>query len=59
DLVTLAPTGSGKTLTFWMPLLFNRNGITIVITPLIVLGDKYVAELSAVSIPAINLASKS
>ncbi|KAI9434782.1 P-loop containing nucleoside triphosphate hydrolase protein [Lactarius indigo] len=59
DLVTLAPTGSGKTLTFWMPLLFNRNGITIVITPLIVLGDKYVAELSAVSIPAINLASES
>ncbi|KAH9010896.1 P-loop containing nucleoside triphosphate hydrolase protein [Lactarius pseudohatsudake] len=58
DLVTLAPMGSGKTLTFWMPLLFNGNGITIVITPLIVLGDKYVTKLSAVSIPAINLASE-
>ncbi|KAH9179242.1 hypothetical protein EDB89DRAFT_787328 [Lactarius sanguifluus] len=43
DLVTMAP-GSSKTLTFWMPLLFNGNGITVV-TPLIVLSDKYVAEL--------------
>ncbi|KAI9466166.1 P-loop containing nucleoside triphosphate hydrolase protein [Lactarius psammicola] len=55
DLVTLAPTGSGKTLTFWIPLLFNGDGITIVITPLNILGNKNVVELSAVSIPAINL----
>ncbi|KAI9437343.1 P-loop containing nucleoside triphosphate hydrolase protein [Lactarius psammicola] len=55
DLVTLAPTGSGKTLTFWIPLLFNGDGITIVITPLNILGDKNIVELSAVLIPAINL----
>jgi hypothetical protein len=59
DLVTLAPTGSGKTLTFWIPLLFNEEGITIVVTPLVVLGDKNVAELSAVLIPAINLTTLS
>lgn len=59
DLVTLAPTGSGKTLTFWIPLLFNAGGITILVTPLVVLGDKNVAELSAVSIPAINLTAES
>ncbi|KAI9437122.1 P-loop containing nucleoside triphosphate hydrolase protein [Lactarius psammicola] len=59
DLVTLAPTGSGKTLTFWIPLLFNGDGITIVITPLIVLGEKNVKELSDVSIAAINLTTTS
>jgi superfamily II DNA helicase RecQ len=55
DLLTLAPMGSGKTLTFWIPLLFNGNGIMIVVTPLIVLGEKNVAELKLVSILAINL----
>ena len=59
DLVTLAPTGSGKTLTFWIPLLFNGGGITIIVTPLIVLGEKNVTELSLVSIPAINLTTSS
>ncbi|KAI9457456.1 P-loop containing nucleoside triphosphate hydrolase protein [Lactarius psammicola] len=59
DLVTLAPTGSGKTLTFWIPLLFNGDGITIVITPLIVLGEKNIKELSDVSIAAINLTTMS
>jgi superfamily II DNA helicase RecQ len=59
DLVTLAPTGSGKTLTFWIPLLFNEDGITVVITPLNVLGEKNVKELSDISIAAINLTAKS
>ncbi|KAH9029179.1 P-loop containing nucleoside triphosphate hydrolase protein [Lactarius hengduanensis] len=59
DLVTLAPTGSGKTLTFWIPLFFNEDGITIVITPLIVLGEKNVNELLDVSIAAINLTTTS
>ena len=59
DLVTLAPTGSGKTLTFWILLLFNEDGISIIVTPLNVLGEKNVAELSLVSIPAINLTTSS
>jgi superfamily II DNA helicase RecQ len=59
DLVTLAPTGSGKTLTFWIPLLFNGDEIIIIVTPLIVLGEKNVNELSLVSIPAINLTRSS
>ncbi|KAF8264330.1 P-loop containing nucleoside triphosphate hydrolase protein [Lactarius quietus] len=67
DLVTLAPTGSRKTLTFWIPLLFNGDGLIIVVTPLIVLGEKNVGELSfrlrhnisLVSILAINLTSSS
>jgi superfamily II DNA helicase RecQ len=59
NLITLAPTGSGKTLTFWIPLLFNEEGIIIVVTPLVVLGDKNIAELSDVSIPTINLTTES
>ncbi|KAN0138442.1 P-loop containing nucleoside triphosphate hydrolase protein [Lactarius tabidus] len=59
NLITLAPTGSGKTLTFWIPLLFNEEGIIIVVTPLVVLGDKNIAELSDVSIPTINLTMES
>ena len=26
EVVTISPTGSGKTLTFWIPLLFNNKG---------------------------------
>ena len=44
DLVTLALTGSVKTLTFWIPLL-NGDGIIIIVTPLIVLGEKNLVEL--------------
>jgi len=25
DVVSMTATGSGKTLTFWMPLLFHKN----------------------------------
>ncbi|KAG1785764.1 P-loop containing nucleoside triphosphate hydrolase protein [Suillus plorans] len=57
DVVTLSPTGSGKTLTFWIPLLFNDGGITILITPLTILGDKNVIELQEVNIPVVNLSA--
>jgi superfamily II DNA/RNA helicase len=30
DIISIAATCSGKTLTFWMPLLFKKNGIQIV-----------------------------
>lgn len=55
DTITIAATGSGKTLTFWIPLLFNDNGITIIITALNVLGDQNVKDLERLGIPAINL----
>lgn len=40
NVFTFAPTGAGKTLSFWIPLLFNDNGIQILVTPLNILGDK-------------------
>ncbi|KAI0738168.1 hypothetical protein C8Q80DRAFT_1060062, partial [Daedaleopsis nitida] len=40
DVVCISGTGSGKTLTFWIPLLFRPNGIQVIITPLNILGTQ-------------------
>ncbi|KAH9929414.1 P-loop containing nucleoside triphosphate hydrolase protein [Fomitopsis serialis] len=53
DLITIAPTGSGKTLTFWMPLLFRADGIQIVVTPLNILGTQNEQELAKFGVRAI------
>jgi len=55
DVVTISPTGSGKTLTFWIPLLFNTNGIMVIVTPLNILGQKNQKEAEELGFPAINL----
>lgn len=58
DCITIARTGSGKTLTFWAPLLFNDNGIIIVVTALNILGEQNVAELASLRISAINVTAE-
>jgi superfamily II DNA helicase RecQ len=58
QVVTISPTGSSKTLTFWMPLLFNNNGIIIVITALNILGDQNVSQLSRAGIRAVNITAE-
>ncbi|KAJ7277178.1 P-loop containing nucleoside triphosphate hydrolase protein [Mycena rebaudengoi] len=50
DVVCIAATGSGKTLTFWLPLLFKTDGIQIVVSPLNILGQQNVAQLAAMKI---------
>ncbi|KII83144.1 hypothetical protein PLICRDRAFT_80666, partial [Plicaturopsis crispa FD-325 SS-3] len=58
NVFTIAPTGSGKTLTFWIPLLFNDGGIQILVTPLNILGDKNVLEIADLfGIKAVNVTS--
>lgn len=54
-LHTIAPTGFGKTLTSWIPLLFNNDGVIIVVTALKILGDQNVKELERLGISAVNL----
>ena len=44
NLVSISETGSGKTLTFWLPMM-REKGLTIIITPLKTLG-RQIAEQS-------------
>jgi len=57
DVVACAPTGAGKTLTFWIPLLMALEDaldmMTIVVTPLNLLGKQNVDLLQKMNIPAI------
>ncbi len=47
DVVSIAGTGMGKTLTFWMPILFRPQGhLQIVVTPLNILGKQNVEILA-------------
>jgi hypothetical protein len=58
DVISIAATGSGKTLTFWMPLLFRLDGIQIIITPLNILGKQNVNSLTALGISSIALSAE-
>ncbi|KAI0688583.1 P-loop containing nucleoside triphosphate hydrolase protein [Cerioporus squamosus] len=55
DVICISGTGSGKTLPFWMPLLFRPDGIQVVVTPLNILGSQNQNKLQALGIPAINV----
>ncbi len=55
DIICISGTGSGKTLTFWMPLLFRPDGIQVVITPLNVLGSQNSQQLERLGISAVAM----
>ncbi|KAG1751481.1 uncharacterized protein EDB91DRAFT_1045536 [Suillus paluster] len=55
DVITIAPMGAGKTLTFWIPLLFNNDGMVVLITALNRLSDQSINELQQLGISAVNL----
>ena len=57
DVISIAGTGMGKTLTFWLPLLFRPKGIQIVVTPLNILGQQNVETLGKVGIQGIFLSA--
>ncbi|KAJ7179864.1 P-loop containing nucleoside triphosphate hydrolase protein [Mycena crocata] len=58
DVVCISATGSGKTLTFWLPLLFRPRGIQLVISPLNILGQQNVAQLAAMKINGITITAE-
>ncbi|KAG2035193.1 hypothetical protein BDR03DRAFT_868433, partial [Suillus americanus] len=57
DVLCTAGTGMGKTLAFWMPLLFCE-GIQIAITPLNMLSKQNARSLAKAGIKAISISSK-
>ena len=64
DVIGCAPTGARKTLSFWIPLLMAREDgrdsdvMTIVVTPLNLLGKQNEALLEKVGISAIAVSMK-
>ena len=55
DIICISGTGSGKTLVFWIPLLFRPQGVQVIITPLNLLGTQNVDELKRSHIAAIAI----
>lgn len=55
DVITIAATGSGKSLTYWMPLIFVKYDIVILITPLKLLGEQFADVLAQNSINAVSM----
>ena len=56
DVLAVMPTGSGKSLCYQLPALL-RDGLTVVVSPLIALMRNQVAALRAFGIPAASLNS--
>ncbi|KAG2127555.1 uncharacterized protein EDB93DRAFT_1096475 [Suillus bovinus] len=54
DVFTISPTGSGKMFMFWIPLLFNNNGIILIVTPLNILGEKTHNEAKTLGFPGLQ-----
>lgn len=55
DTICIAPTGAGKTLTFWLPLLFSTDNVVVVVTPLNILGAQNREKLKKLGISAIAI----
>ncbi|KAG2740214.1 hypothetical protein P692DRAFT_20753646, partial [Suillus brevipes Sb2] len=54
DVICMTGTGMGKTLGFWLPLLFRDGGIQIIVTPLNMLGKQNAASLAKAGICGIS-----
>ncbi|KAK0495075.1 P-loop containing nucleoside triphosphate hydrolase protein [Armillaria luteobubalina] len=55
DVITVAPTGAGKSLTYWMPLIFSETGIVMVVLPLKQLGSQFAATLNEKGLRAVSV----
>src|SRR3984893_14229692 len=56
DVLAIMPTGSGKSLCYQLPALL-RDGLTVVVSPLIALMRNQVAQLKGYGIAAASLNS--
>ena len=52
-LFIILPTGTGKTLAFLVPALMKGSGVTVVITPLVALGEDLVRRCNDASLDSV------
>src|SRR2546427_4140819 len=57
DVLSVAPTGSGKSISYWVPAVVD-GGLTLVVSPLIALMKDQVDRLGALGVPAGFINSK-
>ena len=57
DLLLVAPTGSGKSIGYWVPGIAG-GGLTLVVSPLIALMNDQVARLRSIGVQAASLHSQ-
>mgnify|MGYP001081774980 CR=1 FL=1 len=57
DILTVMPTGAGKSVCFQLPALM-QTGVTLVVSPLVALMENQVQELSEKRLPAAALHSE-
>ena len=55
DVITIAATGSGKSLCYWMALLYVKYGIVFLVTPLKLLGQQFVETLERNDLRAVSM----
>lgn len=58
NIISIAATGSGKTLSYLMTLPFSQDSIIIIITALVVLGDQFVSEAAQAGYSAISVSAE-
>src|SRR3954470_17517926 len=51
DVLSVAPTGSGKSISYWVPAVVD-GGLTVVVSPLIALMKDQVDRLTERGVPA-------
>ena len=58
NIISIAATGSGKTLSYLITLPFSDGKIIILVSALNVLGEQFVAKIEKASYPAISVTAE-
>ena len=57
SIVSISATGSGKTMTFWLPMLL-KEGITFIVTPLKSLGSQVSDKSIQKGFPSVSITAE-
>lgn len=54
-VLSTAATGAGKTMTFWLPMLYEESGISVIVVPLKDLGDQLASQASSLGMTSVSI----